>query len=73
MEHFIKVLKGHVEVVRAVPEELMKSFNHSMNNIPNIKVHAWATVKHYIEDVHPILRQHGYESHPLFFGSFKHS
>ncbi|CAM8972022.1 unnamed protein product [Rhodiola kirilowii] len=59
VEHFTSVLKGHVEVVSMLPEELMKAYNHSMNNIPNIKVQAWATVNHYLEEVYPLLRKHG--------------
>ncbi|KAL9688967.1 hypothetical protein QQ045_033396 [Rhodiola kirilowii] len=58
-EHFIETLKGHVEVVRMLPEELMKAFNYSMDNILNVKVQAWATVNYYLEEVYPVLHTQG--------------
>ncbi|KAK4740847.1 hypothetical protein SAY87_024435 [Trapa incisa] len=58
-DHFISTLEGHVKVVRVLPEELMEQYNSSINNIPNLRVQAWASANYYIREVYPILKQQG--------------
>lgn len=62
VEHFIATLKGHVEVVRVLPEELMRTYNHNVASIPSVRVPAWATVSYYLNEVYPVMRTQGYGS-----------
>ncbi|KAK9270355.1 hypothetical protein L1049_025934 [Liquidambar formosana] len=57
--HFIATLKGHVEVVRELPEELMEIYDYNISNIPNIHVQAWAPVSYYLGEVYPVLLKQG--------------
>lgn len=57
--HFIETLKGHVTVVRELPEILMERFDYNISNVPNLRVKAWAPASHYLDVVYPILHQHG--------------
>ncbi|XP_068662096.1 O-fucosyltransferase 11-like isoform X2 [Aristolochia californica] len=58
-EHFIKILEGHVRVVRKLPKFLKKSFHHNFSNIPKFRVKAWAQASYYMAAVHPVLKKKG--------------
>lgn len=57
-DHFISTLKDFVSVVRELPEELMRTYDFNISNIPTFRVHAWASVEYYLEGVYPVLRDH---------------
>ncbi|XP_051139927.1 O-fucosyltransferase 10-like [Andrographis paniculata] len=56
-DHFISSLKDYVTVVHDLPNELMESYNHSISNIPSIRIHAWASARYYLDEVYPILQE----------------
>lgn len=56
-DHFIATLKEYVDVVRELPKELMENYNFSINNIPNFRVPAWASVNYYLKQVYPVLKE----------------
>ncbi|XP_017243686.1 O-fucosyltransferase 10 [Daucus carota subsp. sativus] len=53
-EHFVNTLKGHVKVIRELPQEFMEKYNN-ISNITFLKVPAWASANYYLEEVQPIL------------------
>lgn len=55
-EHFITTLKDYVTIVHELPEDLMKTYDFNISNIPNFRVHAWASSNYYLEEVYPVLR-----------------
>ncbi|KAL3845560.1 hypothetical protein ACJIZ3_002963 [Penstemon smallii] len=56
-DHFISSLKDYVLVVRDLPNELMESYNFSINNIPTIRVQAWASSRFYLDEIYPVLQE----------------
>ncbi|XP_052202794.1 O-fucosyltransferase 10-like isoform X2 [Diospyros lotus] len=56
-EHFINSLGHYVEVIRELPEELMKLYDFNISSIPSLRVQAWATAKYYLEEVYPVLSE----------------
>lgn len=54
--HFITTLKGHVNVVRELPEELMEKYDN-ISNIRYLRVPAWASADFYLEEVQPVLQK----------------
>ncbi|KAL8133777.1 hypothetical protein AgCh_009010 [Apium graveolens] len=56
-EHFVNTLKGHVKVIRELPEELMEKYDN-ISNITFLKVPAWASANYYLEEVQPVLEMH---------------
>lgn len=54
--HFITTLKGHVNVVRELPEELMEKYDN-ISNIRYLRVPAWASADYYLEEVQPVLQK----------------
>lgn len=66
-DHFINALDGYVKVVRELPDVLMEKYDYNINNIPNIRVQAWATANFYIREVYPVLKEQGYVLSFFFF------
>lgn len=58
-DHFIALLDGYVKVIRRLPEEVMERYGHSITNMPNIRVPAWATAKYYMREVFPVMKEQG--------------
>lgn len=56
-EHFTTTLQDSVKVVHELPLELMEVYNFNISNIPIFRVQAWATAKHYLEEVYPVLSE----------------
>lgn len=56
-EHFVNSLKGHVKVMRQLPEDLMEKYNN-ISNITYLKVPAWASANYYLEEVQPVIEKH---------------
>lgn len=54
--HFINTLKGHVNVVRELPEDLIEKYDN-VSNIQYLRVPAWASADYYLEEVQPILQK----------------
>lgn len=59
VNHFITTLKGYVQIVEKLPEEIVEFYNGSISNIRNIRVQAWAPVSYYLEVIYPKLRNRG--------------
>ncbi|CAL8997207.1 unnamed protein product [Prunus brigantina] len=58
-DHFIATLEGHVKVVKELPEMVLERYDHSIANIPTLRVQAWAPVRYYKGEVYPILQRQG--------------
>ncbi|XP_068658535.1 O-fucosyltransferase 10-like [Aristolochia californica] len=58
-DHFIRVLEGHVRIVRKLPEFLLEKFDHNVSNILNFRVKAWAPASYYMSSVYPVLKEQG--------------
>lgn len=56
-EHFTTTLQDSVKVVHELPLELMEVYDFNISNIPIFRVQAWATTKHYLEEVYPVLSE----------------
>ncbi|KAG5544538.1 hypothetical protein RHGRI_017087 [Rhododendron griersonianum] len=56
-EHFTTTLQDSVKVVHEIPLELMEVYDFNISNIPIFRVQAWATAKHYLEEVYPVLSE----------------
>nr|XP_043624118.1 O-fucosyltransferase 10-like isoform X1 [Erigeron canadensis] len=56
-DHFIATLKEYVNVVRELPKELMEDYDYNISNIPNFRVPAWASVRYYLEEAYPVLKE----------------
>ncbi|XP_058219188.1 O-fucosyltransferase 10-like isoform X1 [Rhododendron vialii] len=56
-EHFTTTLQDSVKVVHELPLELMEVYDFNISNIPIFRVQAWATAKHYLEEVYPVLSE----------------
>ncbi|KAL3641306.1 hypothetical protein CASFOL_016274 [Castilleja foliolosa] len=59
VDHFISTLKDFVTVVHDLPKELSESYNLSINNIPTLRVQAWASARYYLDEVYPVLQESG--------------
>lgn len=57
-DHFVSTLKDFITVVRELPDELMRTYDFNISNIPTFRVHAWASAEYYLEGVYPVLRDH---------------
>ena len=58
----MNTLKGHVKVIRELPQEFMEKYNN-ISNITFLKVPAWASANYYLEEVQPILENNRYVIH----------
>ncbi|GKV37637.1 hypothetical protein SLEP1_g45641 [Rubroshorea leprosula] len=58
-DHFISSLRGYVNVVKELPDELMERYDYNITNIPSFRVQAWAPVNLYLGVVYPVLRDQG--------------
>lgn len=54
-EFFIYALRNHVNVIRQLPEDILKEFDNNISNIVNLRVKAWSSPKYYLEKVLPKL------------------
>ncbi|CAM8883424.1 unnamed protein product [Rhodiola kirilowii] len=59
VNHFIATLKGYVQIVEKLPDEIVEFYNGSISNIRNMRVQAWAPVSYYLEVIYPKLRKRG--------------
>lgn len=57
-DHFISTLRDLVTVVHELPEELMRTYDFNISNIPNFRAPAWASANYYLEAVHSFLNDH---------------
>ncbi|XP_042031451.1 O-fucosyltransferase 9-like [Salvia splendens] len=54
-DFFIYALRNHVNVIRELPEDVLRQFDNNISNIVNLRVKAWSSPKYYLERVLPKL------------------
>ncbi|XP_017230422.1 O-fucosyltransferase 9 [Daucus carota subsp. sativus] len=58
-EFFIYALRNHVNVVRALPEDILQRFDNNISNIINLRVKGWSSSTYYLQKVLPKLLELG--------------
>ncbi|KAG0485190.1 hypothetical protein HPP92_009269 [Vanilla planifolia] len=58
-DHFIETLKGHVRVVRELPEDVLRRFDNNISSIVNLRTKALSSKTHYLQKVLPKLLELG--------------
>lgn len=56
---FIYALRNHVNVVRALPEDILQRFDNNISNIINLRVKGWSSSTYYLQKVLPKLLELG--------------
>lgn len=65
-DFFIYALRNHVNVIRELPEDVLRQFDNNISNIVNLRVKAWSSPKYYLERVLPKLVELKYGFLPFF-------
>ncbi|KAL5204494.1 hypothetical protein ABZP36_009365 [Zizania latifolia] len=58
-DHFIKLLRKYIRVVKELPEDVFVHFDHNISNIPNMRTKAFSTESYYLQKVLPELLELG--------------
>lgn len=58
-EFFIHSLRNHVNIVKALPEDILERFDNNISNIVNLRVKGWSSPKYYLHRVLPKLKELG--------------
>ncbi|KAL8110828.1 hypothetical protein AgCh_026534 [Apium graveolens] len=56
---FMYALRNHVNVVRALPEDILQRFDNNISNIINLRVKGWSSSTYYLQKVLPKLLELG--------------
>ncbi|KAI3951511.1 hypothetical protein MKX01_018627 [Papaver californicum] len=58
-EFFIYALRNNVNVIKELPEDILRRFDNNISNIVNLRVKAWSTPSYYLRKVLPKLLEMG--------------